>query len=417
VESLKITDVEVFLTAPNNIDLVIVRIKTNKEGLYGLGCATFTQRIYAVKHAIENYLKPFIIGKNPSNIEDIWQSANVNAYWRNGPVMNNALSGIDMALWDIKGKVADLPVYELLGGKSRDGVALYVHTDGGTLDEVEQSVRNAMNEGYQYVRCQMGMYGGAGTEDTGLISMKMKKAEEMGTKRSPENRRPGQYFDPEVYAKNIVDLFQHLRSKFGNSIEIIHDIHERIPPIEAIRLAKKLEPFDLFYLEDPFAPEHTEWLKMLREQVSTPIAMGELFSHPNDWKKLIANQQIDFIRAHVSAIGGITPARKLAIFGELYGVRTAWHGPGDLSPIGTAANIHLSFSVTNFGIQEWTPMNDALKEVFPGGPVVKEGYAYVNDQPGLGIDFNEEEAMKYPPHGRLPEWTLARTPDGTSVKP
>jgi mannonate dehydratase len=417
MRNLKIEDVEVFLTSPNNIDLVVVRIKTNKEGLYGLGCATFTQRIYAVKQAIENYLKPFLIGKDPANIEDIWQSANVNAYWRNGPVMNNALSGIDMALWDIKGKVADLPVYDLLGGKSRDGIALYRHADGATVEEVEESVRAIMSEGFQYARCQMGMYGGAGTEDTGLISMKMKKAQDMVGKRSPENRRPGQYFDPDAYAKTIESLFKYLRESLGNSVELIHDIHERVTPIEAIRLAKKLEKYDLFFLEDPFSPENTEWLKMLREQVSTPVAMGELFSHPNDWKSLIANQQIDYIRAHVSAIGGITPARKLATFGELYGVRTAWHGPGDLSPIGTAANIHLDYTATNFGIQEWTPMNDALKEVFPGGPIVKDGYAYVTDQPGLGVDFIEEEAMKYPPHGRLPEWTLARTPDGTSVKP
>ncbi|SDX99214.1 mannonate dehydratase [Evansella caseinilytica] len=417
MKKLQITDVEVFLTAPHLIDLVVVRVKTNVGGLYGLGCATFTQRIYAVKQAIEHYLKPFLIGKDPSNIEDIWQSANVSGYWRNGPVMNNALSGIDMALWDIKGKVAELPLYDLLGGKSRDGVALYVHTDGATVEEVEESVKAAVNEGFQYTRCQMGMYGGAGTEDTGLISMSMKKAEALVRKRSPEKLRPGQYFDPEAYAKSIADLFKHLRTAFGNSVEFIHDIHERIPPIEAIRLAKKLEPYDLFFLEDPFAPEHTDWLKMLREQVSTPIAMGELFSHPNDWKALIANKQIDFIRAHVSAIGGITPARKLAIFGELFGIRTAWHGPGDLSPIGAAANIHLDFAATNLGIQEWTPMNDALKTVFPGGPIVQDGYAYVSDRPGLGIDFIEEEAKKYPPHGRLPEWTLARTPDGTAVKP
>lgn len=417
MKNLQIKDVEVFLTAPNNIDLVVVKVKTNKEGLYGLGCATFTQRIYPVKHAIEDYLKPFLIGKDPSDIEDIWQSANVNAYWRNGPVMNNALSGVDMALWDIKGKLADLPVYSLLGGKARDGVALYRHADGATFEEVEANVRAIMDEGFQYVRCQMGMYGGAGTNDTGLISKKMKQAKDLGGKRPPENSRPGQYFDPEAYAKKIANLFEHLRSTLGNSIELIHDIHERIPAIEAIRLAKKLESYDLFYLEDPFAPEHTEWLKMLREQVSTPIAMGELFSHPNDWKNLIVNQQIDFIRAHISAIGGITPARKLAAFGELYGVRTAWHGPGDLSPIGTAANIHLDFAISNFGIQEWTPMNEELKSVFPGGPVVKNGYAYVTDQPGLGIEFNEEEAEKYPPLGKLPEWTLARTPDGTSVKP
>ncbi len=180
---------------------------------------------------------------------------------------------------------------------------------------------------------------------------------------------------------------------------------------------KKLEKYDLFYLEDPFSPENADWLKVLREQVSTPIAMGELFTHPNDWKELIINKRIDFIRAHVSAIGGLTPARKLASFGEMFGVRTAWHGPGDLSPVGVMANFHLDYAVNNFGIQEWTPTNEALDNVFPNDLEIKKGYAYLNDQPGLGVDFNEEIAKEYPPINSLPEWTLARTPDGTSVKP
>ncbi|RKL66494.1 starvation-sensing protein RspA [Salipaludibacillus neizhouensis] len=417
MNNYKILDVEVFVTAPNNIDLVVVRIKTNKTGLYGLGCATFTQRAIAVKHAIEDYLKSFLIGKDPSNIEDIWNSANVSGYWRNGPIMNNALSGIDMALWDIKGKIADLPVYELLGGKSRDGVALYRHTDGSSKEEVVEDIRQAIKEGYQHVRCQLGMYGGAGTEDTGLISKKMEAAKGLVKKRSPDNLREGQYFDTDGYLKSVVELLSYIRTEVGENIELIHDIHERVSPIDAIKLAKKVEKFNLFYLEDPFPPENLEWLKMLREQTSTPIAIGELFSHPNDWKQLIISQQIDFIRAHISAIGGITPARKLAVLGEIFGVRTAWHGPGDISPIGVAANLHLDISVSNFGIQEWTPMNQQLREVFPGGPIIKEGYAYLTDAPGLGVDFCEKAALAHPPRNEPPEWTLARTYDGTSVKP
>ncbi|WP_040977922.1 enolase C-terminal domain-like protein [Oceanobacillus jeddahense] len=417
MNELIIRDIKVILTAPSGIDLVVVKVETSEPDLYGLGCATFTQRIHAVKSAIDDYLKPFLIGKDPRRIEDIWQSANVSGYWRNGPIMNNALSGIDMALWDIKGKLANLPVYELLGGKCRDGIPLYRHADGPDELAVEESVLALMEEGYQYARCQMGMYGGSGTTDTRLINTVYEKSKRITSKRSPKNTQPGQYFDPEAYAKSIEGLFDHLRNKLGPNIELIHDVHERISPIEAVRLAKKLEPYHLFYLEDPVAPENLEWLKMFREQVTTPIAVGELFTNINEWKPIIANQQIDFIRCHVSTVGGITPAKKIAVFSELYGVRTAWHGPGDISPVGVAANLHLDTSSPNFGIQEWTLMNDALKEVFPGAPTVEEGFAYLNDKPGLGITINEEEAKKYPVRGGIPSWTLARTPDGTAVKP
>ncbi|MFZ4451653.1 enolase C-terminal domain-like protein [Salibacterium aidingense] len=416
-KELKITEVEVFITAPANIDLVVVRVQTNKSGLYGLGCATFTQRAAAVKTVVEEYMQPLLVGSDPMETEDIWQRLNVSGYWRNGPVINNALSGVDMALWDIKGKVADLPVYELLGGKARDGVALYRHADGSTKEEVTDDIKAAVAEGFQYVRCQLGMYGGAGTEDIGLISKKMKEARMGNKKRHPENLREGRYFDKDAYLKSVVELLKYIRQEIGESVELIHDIHERVSPIEAVNLAKRVEKFNLFYLEDPLPPENLEWMKMMREQTSTPIAIGELFSHPNDWKHLIINQQIDFIRAHISAIGGITPAKKLAVFGENFGVKTAWHGPGDISPIGVAANLHIDFSISNFGIQEWTPMNAALKKVFPGGPEINKGFAYLFDTPGLGIDFCEEAAAAYSPRNKLPEWTLARVFDGTSVKP
>lgn len=414
---LKITNVKVILTAPGGIDLVVVKVETSENELYGLGCATFTQRIFAVKEAIEQYIAPFVIGKDPSRIEDIWQSAAVSGYWRNGPVMNNALSAIDMALWDIKGKVAGLPVYDLLGGKCRDAIPLYRHCDGADEVQVEENIREAMEQGYQYVRCQMGMYGGAGTDDLKLINTYLAKAKNLNLKRSPENKTPGIYFDPDAYVRSLPKLFEHIRNKIGFGVELIHDVHERIQPIAAIQLAKNVEEYQLFYLEDPVSPENVDWLKILRQQTSTPIAMGELFVNVNEYKQLITNHFIDYIRCHVSTIGGITPAKKLAILSELHGVRTAWHGPGDISPIGVAANLHLDMSSTNLGIQEWTPMSDALYEVFPGAPTMKKGYAYLSDKPGLGVDLNEKEAAKYPVNGGIPSWTLARTPDGTAVKP
>jgi len=417
MSQLKITNVKTILTAPGGIDLVVVKIETSEPGLYGLGCATFTQRIHAVVAAIDNYMKPFLLGKDPSRIEDIWQSAAVSGYWRNGPVMNNALSGVDMALWDLKGKVANLPVYELLGGKCRDGVALYRHCDGADEVEVEDNIRARMEEGYQYVRCQIGMYGGAGTDDLRLIAGKLAKARNIQPKVSPRTQTHGVYFDPDAYARAVPRLFDHLRNKLGFGVEFIHDVHERITPIAAVQMAKSLEPYQLFFLEDPVAPENIDWLDKLRNQSSTPIAMGELFTQLNEWKPLIQNHLIDYIRCHVSTIGGITPAKKLATFAELYGVRTAWHGPGDISPIGVAANLHIDLSITNLGIQEYTPVNEALMEVFPGCPEIDRGYAYLSSRPGLGVDIDLKEAAKYPVLGDIPEWTNARLPDGTAARP
>nr|WP_314419395.1 enolase C-terminal domain-like protein [uncultured Erwinia sp.] len=417
MSKLTITDVKTILTAPGGIDLVVVKIETSEPGLYGLGCATFTQRIHAVSAAIDNYMKPFLLGKDPARIEDIWQSAAVSGYWRNGPVMNNALSGVDMALWDLKGKVAGLPVYELLGGKCRDGIALYRHCDGADEVEVEDNIRARMEEGYQYVRCQMGMYGGAGTDDLRLIAGRLAKARNIQPKVSPRQRTAGVYFDPDAYARAVPRLFEHLRNKIGFGVEFIHDVHERITPIAAVQMAKSLEPYQLFFLEDPVAPENIDWLDKLRAQSSTPIAMGELFTQINEYKSLIQNHLIDYIRCHVSTIGGITPAKKLATFAELYGVRTAWHGPGDISPVGVAANLHIDMSITNLGIQEYTPVNEALMEVFPGCPEIDRGYAYLSDRPGLGVDINLKEAAKYPVLGGIPEWTHARLPDGTAARP
>jgi mannonate dehydratase len=401
---LKISDVKTILTAPAGIRLVVVKVLTSEPGLYGLGCSTFTQRPRVVETAVERYLKPFLIGKNPLQIEDVWQSSFVSSYWRNGPVLNNALSGVDMALWDILGKVAGLPVYQLLGGKARKAVDTYRHARGNSFQEVEESARRFLDQGYRHVRVQVGV-AGYGT---------------YGVRERPGDENREAVWEPAPYVRAIPRLFEHLRKQLGDDVELLHDIHERVPPILAIQLVKDLEPYRPFFVEDPFSPEDLGYFKHLRQQTSTPIAMGELFNNPNEWLPLIRDQLIDFLRVHLSQVGGLTVARKLATLCEFFAIRTAWHGPGDVSPVGHAANIHLDLVVPNFGIQEAHVFTQAEQEVFPGCPTLKDGYYWVNDQPGLGIDLDEALAARFPIQDDPPfdlNWGNVRRRDGTIVKP
>lgn len=408
--------VRVICTAPEGINLVVVKVDTNQDGLYGLGCATFAYRHLAVKTVVEEYLDPLLKGRNVENIEEIWQLMHQNGYWRNGPIENNAISGVDMALWDIKGKMANMPVYQLFGGKCREGIPVYRHADGKDLSELCENIQRFQEMGITNIRCQCGGYGGDSYGTT--------------PNTSPNGALPGVYLDSRTYIKKTVELFDGIRDKIGYDMNLVHDVHERIAPTEVIRLVKELEPFDLFFLEDPVCIEQTEWLRRLRQQSSIPIAEGELFNNPKEWKTLISEQLIDYIRVHISQIGGITPARKLQIFTEQYGVKTAWHGPGDMSPIAHAANIHIDLAAPNFGVQEWSgiePPNfviqdlkgphGALLEVFPGLPEFDKGYVYANDTPGLGVDINEEEAAKYPCENTVTTWTQTRKRDGSLQTP
>lgn len=410
LSKLEIRDVKAVLTAPAGIRLVVVKVQTSEPELFGLGCATFTQRPRAVETAVNRYLKPFLVGKNPLEIEDIWQSSFVSSYWRNGPVLNNAISGVDIALWDILGKVAGLPVYRLLGGKARHAVDTYRHASGGSFKEVEDRVREYMQQGYRHVRAQVAVKGQA------VYGARTKK--KIASKR-PENDRPA-VFEPRAYARTVPKLFAHLRKQLGDEVELLHDVHERVPPAMAIQMAKDLEAYKLYFLEDPFAPEDVGYFKHLRGQTSTPLAMGELFNNPNEFTPLISGRLIDFIRVHISQIGGLTPAKKLAAFCEFFNVRTAWHGPGDVSPVGHAANVHLDLTVPNFGIQEAREFTQEEQDVFPGCPRLEDGYYWANDKPGLGIDLNEKLAARFPIKDNPPfdlKWGNYRRPDGTIVKP
>jgi mannonate dehydratase len=406
---LKITDIKTILTAPARIRLVVVKVTTSEPGLYGLGCATFTQRPRVVETAVDKYLKPFLLGKDPLQIEDIWQSSFVSSYWRNGPVLGNAISGVDMALWDILGKRAGMPLYQLLGGKCRKAVDVYRHASGNTFEAVEKNVRRYMEQGYRYVRAQVAIPG----YSTYGSTIRPSKSE------GSRNNRP-QTWEPSYYARTVPRLFEHLRKHVGDEVELLHDMHERVPPILAMRIAKDVEPYRLFFLEDPFSPEDVGYFTHLRQQTTTPIAMGELFNNPNEWLPLVTGRLIDFLRIHISQVGGLSMARKIASLCEFFAVRTAWHGPGDVSPVGHAANVHLDLAAHNFGIQEARDFTQEEQDVFPGCPTLKDGYYWANDKPGLGIDLDEKRAAKFPINDDPPfdmQWGNLRRRDGTVTKP
>jgi mannonate dehydratase len=414
--TIRITDVKVILTAPEGINLLVVKVETNQPGLYGLGCGTFAYRHLAVKCLIETYLRPLVVGRDVHAIEELWQLMHQNAYWRNGPIENNAISGIDMALWDIKGKLAGLPLYQLFGGKVREGVPIYRHADGRDLSELCENIQKYRDQGITHIRCQSGGYGGGSFGAAPALA--------------PAGSPDGIYLDTRRYMRETLKMFDGIRSRIGFEVELCHDVHERLKPVDAIRFAQSLEPFDLFFLEDAIALEEGDWIRQLREKCNIPLAQGELFNHPFEWRTLIADRLIDFIRVHLSQVGGITPARKLQLFAEQYGVRTAWHGPGDMSPLAHAANIHIDLASRNFGVQEWSgtePPNfviqelkgprDALLDVFPGLPEFRQGHVYANDRPGLGVDIDEVQAARYPCDSGVTTWTQTRLADGSLQTP
>ncbi len=397
-------------TAPAGIRLVVVKVETSDPGLHGLGCATFTQRPLAVVEAVEQYLDPFLCGRDVREIEDIFLASQVSSYWRQGPVLNNGLSGVDMALWDIKGKQAGMPVYDLLGGKCRMAAPVYVHAAGRDFAQVIDQARRFMQAGFRHVRLQVEVPGQStyGTESD------LKTHEQVDGPTAPHN-----IFVPADYARLAPKLFEYARQQLGDEVELLHDIHERLTPMLALQLAKDLEPYRLFFLEDALPPEEIDHFRRLRAASHIPLAMGELFTNVHEYLPLIREQLIDYIRVHLSMIGGLTMARKLAALCEFFGVRTAWHGPGDTSPLGHAANLALDLACPNFGIQEFTGFSPAIQDVFPGCMELRDGCLWPNDRPGWGIEVNEELAATYPfpTHPYNGAWPAIRQRDGGLVRP
>ena len=402
----KITNIRSIRTRSNGT-WVIVKVETDQPGLYGIGSASDHYRGKVVVAAVET-ITPLLIGRDASHIEDIWQSVYTSAYWRNGSIENTALAAIDMALWDIKGKEAGMPVYQLLGGPVRAAVPCYAHASGNTLQELEDDVRRYHEEGYPVIRCQLGPYGGGG-----FIPAAQAKR--------PKNAWPKDAaFDDEAYLENVPKMFEYLRDKLGFGLKFTHDVHEHLLPHNAVTLAKLLEPYRLFFLEDLLSPEQVSWYRLVRQQCTTPQAMGELFVNPHEWTPLIAERLIDFVRVRVSKGGGITNCRKIATLCEWFGVNTAWQEGGDNDPVNQMAAVHVDMVSYSFGIQEENHFRQEELDIFPGHALLEGGYLYPNDKPGLGIDIDEKKAndlLKPDLAAKIFYMAEDRRADGTVVRP
>ncbi|WP_106478865.1 D-mannonate dehydratase ManD [Phytohalomonas tamaricis] len=400
---MKITQARVIVTCPGR-NLVTLKIETD-EGVYGIGDATLNGREQAVVAYLEEHVAPTLIGRDPQRIEDIWHYLYRGAYWRRGPVTMSAIGAVDMALWDIKAKLAGMPLYQLLGGKSRERIMVYGHATGrdieGCLDEVARHVE----QGYRAVRVQCGIPGIATTYGV---------AKKAGERYEPADADlPAEHvWDTAKYLNYVPKLFAAVRERFGDDLHILHDAHHRLTPIEAARLGKEVEPFKLFWLEDCVPAENQEGFKLVREHTTTPLAVGEVFNSIFDCKTLIENQWIDYIRATLTHAGGITHMRRIADLAGLYHVRTGFHGATDLSPVCMGAALHFDTWVPNFGIQEHMPHDDLTEEVFPHAYRFEDGHFTPGEAPGHGVDIDEKLAAKYPykraslPVNRLEDGTL-----------
>ncbi|MET0236645.1 MAG: enolase C-terminal domain-like protein [Kibdelosporangium sp.] len=396
---LRITGIRTFLTAPQGSPYLIIRVETSTPGLYGLGCASDPQRTLAVRSVVEDYLGPMLTGRDPADIEDIHRLLLNSGYWRGGSISGNALAGIDVALWDIKAKVAGLPLFSLLGGRVREFAAAYTHVDGQSAPQIVDGVLAAAERGFRHVRVQVAV---PGTDTYGA-----------GALSQTRNAR----WDSLAYLRFVPGVLRDIRAAVPPGVELLHDVHERLAPAQARQLLAAVEEADLYFLEDLLAPEDAAHFADLRTAV--PLAMGELFHDVTQFLPLVRAGAIDFARIRIPTLGGLTPVRKLVAACELAGVRIAPHGPGDVSPIGQAANLALDVSVPNFGIQEAAALRDATLEVFPGTPVPSGGHLRPSLEPGLGVDFDEAAARRYPPPppGDHDRWALLRGFDGSAHRP
>ncbi|WP_029076556.1 D-mannonate dehydratase ManD [Kaistia adipata] len=400
---MKITDVKVIVCSPGR-NFVTVKIVTD-QGLYGIGDATVNGRELSVVSYLQDHVAPLLIGRDAGQIEDIWQYLYRGAYWRRGPITMAAISAVDMALWDIKAKAANMPLYQLLGGASREKVMVYSHAQGLTIEEAVEAVGEKREQGYVAIRAQVGIPGLPAIYGTG-------KGSNQATGGMVEALPHEEVWSTSKYMTHIPKLFSKLRDTYGDDLHLLHDTHHRLTPIEAARLGKDLEPFRLFWLEDPVPAELQEGYRLIRQHTTTPIALGEIFNTIWDARLLIEEQLIDYIRTTSVHAGGVTGLRRIFDFASIYHVRTASHGPMDVSPVAMGANVHIDLWVPNFGIQEFSGYTPLMHEVFPHAWRQDGGYLHPGEAPGHGVDIDEALAAKYPyeraylPVNRLEDGTL-----------
>jgi mannonate dehydratase len=398
---MKITAARLIVCSPDR-NFITLRIETD-QGIYGLGDATLNGRELAVVSYLQEHVIPCLIGRDPSAIEDMWQYLYRGAYWRRGPVTMAAIGAVDMALWDIKGKALDTPVYNLLGGASRRGCLVYTHANGADIAEAIDSVQRHRDEGYLAIRAQAGVPGVASSYGV----PKAGKAYEPAERGLPSESQ----WSSERYLRFAPKLMEAVRLSVGEDIHLLHDVHHRLTPIQAARLGKALEPYDLFWMEDPVPAELQAGFGVIRQHTTTPIAVGEVFNSIHDAHDLIRNQWIDYLRMTIVHGGGLTPLKKASDFAAVYHVKTGFHGATDLSPVTMAAALHLGLAIHNFGIQEHMPHSALTDQVFPHSYRFEAGYMHPGDAPGLGVEIDEELAAKHPyQRAYLP---VARLLDGT----
>lgn len=406
---MKITAADVIVCSPDR-NFVTLKVTTD-EGLIGYGDGTLNGRELAVVAYLKDHVAPLLMGNDPHRIEDMWQFLYRSAYWRRGPVTMAAIAAVDMALWDIKGQAAGMPLYQLLGGACRHGILAYGHASGRDTADIFDSIRKHQERGYKAIRVQTAVpgitavYGVASQPTVGGVRYDYE----------PAQRRPlpaEEDWDSRAYLRHVASVFEAIRNEFGPELPLLHDAHHRLTPIQAAKLGKSLEPYDLFWLEDPTPAENQEALRLIRHHTTTPIATGEIFNTIWDYQLLIKEQLFDYVRSAVTHVGGVTPMKKIMDYAAQYQIKSGFHGPTDVSPIGMAAALHLDLAIHNFGIQEYMPHGELTNQVFEQSFTFKDGDLHPGDKPGLGVIVNETEAAKYPyapaylPFTRLKDGTV-----------